>query len=463
VTRLSVAERVEFGRAARAATPWSSHAEWQAAVDRPDPVMLLQAQNAQRIPWLVPVRHARMRQSPFTFYRGTASIMATDLAGTPVSGFEVQIGGDAHLLNFGAYASPERTLVFDANDFDETLHGPWEWDLKRLAASFVLAARHLELKQADVRAITQRAVSAYHRGMVRFGEMGFLELWYRHTTMSELRDLQATEADWKEFRIDKFERKAKSKNSLHALRKLTEEVDGRFRIRSDRPVLVPIREVMPDHGPDEIEQIVRETFADYLKSTRDDRRDLLERYELIDIALKVVGVGSVGTACYVLLLEGRDRGDPLFLQAKEANASVLEPHLHPSRYSHHGERVVQGQRRIQAQSDIFLGWATGTLGRQFFVRQLRDWKRSYDVERADRAGLEFYAQICGHVLARGHARSGDPVAIAAYMGDADRSERDGFDRAITAFAERYADWTLKDFERFESAIEDGTLAVSDDV
>lgn len=461
--RPTVAERTELGRAARATAPWSHHADWEPAPDRPDPVSLLQAQNDQRIPWLVPVRHARMRESPFTFYRGTASIMATDLARTPVSGFDAQIGGDAHLLNFGAYASPERTLVFDANDFDETLHGPWEWDLKRLAASFVLAARDIELPAAEVQEVTHRVVTAYRRAMEGFGQMGFLELWYRHTTKKELRELQATKDEWSTFRIGQFERKAKSKNSLQALRKLTEEVDGRFRIRSNRPVLVPMREVMPAFEPDEIEQMVRGTFSDYLDTTRDDRRELLERYALIDIALKVVGVGSVGTACFVLLLQGRDSGDPLFLQAKEANASVLERHLHPSRYLHHGQRVVEGQRRIQAQSDIFLGWASGALGRDFFVRQLRDWKRSFDMTRADRASLEFYAQICGHVLARGHARSGDPVAIAAYMGDPESSDDTEFDRAIVAFAERYADWTLHDFERFESAIADGTLPVGDDV
>jgi Uncharacterized protein conserved in bacteria (DUF2252) len=301
-------------------------------------------------------------------------------------------------------------------------------------------------------------VAAYRGAMQRFGEMGYLELWYRHTGMDHLRELQATDDRWDDLRIDKFERKARSKDSLHALEKLTEEVEGRFRIRSDRPVLVPVREVLPEHGPEEIDNVVRTTFDDYLHSLRDDRRELLERFELVDIALKVVGVGSVGTACYVLLLEGRDRDDPLFLQAKEANQSVLEPHLGHSPYPHHGQRVVEGQRRIQAQSDSFLGWATGAHGRHFYVRQLRDWKRSVDIDSLDRAGLDFYGRVCGEVLARGHARSGDPVAIAAYLGDTDE-----FDRAIVAFSEAYADQTDLDYVRFDAAVGDGTLQVADDL
>lgn len=401
-----------------------------------------------------------MRVSPFTFYRGTARIMSADLAGTPNSGFAVQVVGDGHLSNFGAYASPERRLVFDANDFDETLTGPWEWDVKRLAVSFLVAARHRGFADVDSRAITARVVEAYRSAMAKFSEMGFMDLWYEHTGMTELRQIGSWEFDEEELnqRIDRFERKARSKNSLQALRKLTVEDEGHFRIRTDRPVLVPIRGVLPEHGPDQLEQIVRDTFTDYLTTLRPDRRLLLERYELVDIALKVVGVGSVGTRCFILLLEGRDSSDPLMLQAKEANASVLEEHLHTSRYSHHGERVVEGQRQIQAQSDICLGWATGPEGRNFYVRQLRDWKRSFDVETASPRDLDFYARLCGQILARGHARSGDPVAIASYMGDSPE-----FDDAILAFSEAYADQTVADYEAFQDAIADGTLEVSDDL
>jgi uncharacterized protein (DUF2252 family) len=299
-------------------------------------------------------------------------------------------------------------------------------------------------------------VEAYREAMHGFGKMRFMQLWYEHTNVRDIHNWGSKDPKDLDRRLAEFERRARSKNSLQALKKLTVEVDGRFRIRSDRPVLVPIREVHPDWTPDEIETSVRETFADYVSTLRDDRRHLLKSYELVDIALKVVGVGSVGTRCYILLLEGRDDKDPLFLQAKEANASVLERHLHTSQYGHHGQRVVQGQRQIQAQSDICLGWATGTSGIEFYWRQLRDWKRSFDIDTATSGELEFYARLCGRVLARGHARSGDAVAISSYMGKSDK-----FDNAVVEFSERYAQQTIADFETFTDAITSGTLASDD--
>lgn len=420
---------------------------------------MLSAQNELRVPWLVPVRHVRMSASPFTFYRGTAGIMAGDLARTPVSGLDVQLIGDAHLLNFGAYASPERRLVFDANDFDETRRGPWEWDVKRLAVSFLLAGRHLGFPDDTTRSMTARAVSSYRSTMRAFGRMGFMELWYEHTPISDVNQLAQDGVNRRLLtrRLKDFERRARSRNSLHALRKLTVDVEGRRRIRSARPVLVPVREVLSEYHPDELEEAVRSTYAAYLQTLRDDRRLLLERYELVDVAVKVVGVGSVGTRCFVLLLEGRDSRDPLFLQAKESTNSVLEPHLGPSRYTHQGRRVVEGQRQIQAQSDICLGWATGAEGRDYYIRQLRDWKRSFDIETASPTALDFYARLCGEIMARGHARSGDPVAIAGYMG-ADST----FDDAIVEFSARYADQTVEDYRRFRTAIADGTLPTAEE-
>lgn len=452
----TVEERRATGKAARAAAPRVSHAEWTPAADRRDPVVLLTEQNESRVEWLVPVRHARMAVSPFAFYRGTARIMAADLAATPTSGLQVQLGGDAHLSNFGAYASPERTLVVDANDFDETLPGPWEWDLKRLATSFFIAGRHRGLGDADCRVLTERVVRSYRRSMAEFAGMRFLDLWHRMSAMADIAELVDSESKEDLARLAQFEAKARTKTSLQALEKLTEYRAGQFHWREEHPFLVPIDKVLNQHGPDEIRAAVLATLEQYRESLRSDSQMLLDRYRLIDIALKVVGVGSVGTRCSVLLLQGRDEGDPLFLQAKEANASVLEEFLGPSQYRHHGHRVVAGQRMIQAQSDIFLGWATGTVeGRDYYVRQLRDWKASFDVEKSTKGRLHNYASVCGHIMARGHARTGDPEAIAAYLGESAK-----FDRAITAFAERYANQVLVDYGQFREAIADGRIPVA---
>ena len=435
--RATGADRAALGRAARKETPRSSHAAWAPASERRDPVALLEEQNATRVPWLVPIRHARMRVSPFTFFRGSARIMAADLVGTPTSGLTVQLGGDAHLSNFGAYASPSRELVFDQNDFDETLPGPWEWDVKRLAASFFIAASHIGLDRPTARTVTAALVESYRTAMARFGAAGYLDVWYEHTTA-----VSAADSPERTKRLARFERRARTKTNLQALSKLAEDVNGRYRIRSQPPVLVPLHDLPAEYDAAAIEAAALDGFELYKQTLSDDRHVLLDRYTPLDIALKVVGVGSVGTHCLVMLLEGRDREDPIFLQLKEASRSVLEEYLSPSAYSNSGRRVVEGQRLIQAQSDIFLGWTEGGLAhRHFYVRQLRDWKGSAEIEGAAADDLLFYARLCGMTLARGHARSGDAVVVAEYMGSSDT-----FDRAITEFSEAYAQQNGHDYD-----------------
>lgn len=447
----SVDARSERGRAAREGAPRSSHGGWAPAADRPDPVEMIEAQNESRLQWLVPLRHQRMSESPFAFYRGGAAIMAADLAGSPTSGIDAQLGGDAHLSNFGAYASPERHLVFDANDFDETLRGPWEWDVKRLATSFMIASQHLGFSRKGSRDAAIESVAAYRSAMSEFAGMGFIELWYDHVSVH---DLQADEyADPAEFakRLARFERKAQAKTSLQALQKLAVSVGGRYQIRSDAPVLFPLRDV-PGKDADALEAAARGAFEVYRETLNDDRRWLLDRYRIVDIGVKVVGVGSVGTRCLIMLLEGRDVGDPLFLQAKEVGPSALEAHLAPSPYENAGQRVVEGQRMVQAQSDLFLGWTEGVGGRQFYIRQLRDWKGSVEIDGGTPNQLKFYARLCGRTLARGHARSGDAVAIDAYAGKSNT-----LDKAICEFAESYAAQNQADYDEFLAAIEQGRL------
>ena len=451
----TVAERRAIGKEARRLAPRSSHADWQPAADRRDPVALLQEQDRDRVEWLVPVRHARMAVSAFTFYRGTARIMAADLDGTPTSGLTVQLGGDAHLSNFGAYASPERTLVVDANDFDETLPGPWEWDLKRLATSFYLAGQDRGAPVEGCRELAEGAARSYRTSMAEFAMLGFLDLWYRLSDLPHIAELLDTDAEQQFRHGQKFERKARARTSTQALAKLAYYQAGKFHWRSEYPVLVPLAEMLPQHGPEAIRAGVLDSLARYRTTLRSDRQMLLDRYELVDIALKVVGVGSVGTRCYVLLLQGRDSNDPLFLQAKEAGPSVLEEFLQPSAYRNHGHRVVAGQRMIQSQSDILLGWTVGAFGRHYYIRQLRDWKASFDVANASPHGLRNYARLCGHILARGHARTGDPEAIASYLGSSAR-----FDRAVADFAETYAGQVTADYAQFRAAIADGRLAVA---
>ena len=470
----SIDERRAAGEQSRKGTPPSSHAGWRPAADRPDPVALLEAQNLTREPDLVPVRHGRMMVSPFTFYRGAAKIMAADLKDTPVAGLDAQLCGDAHLSNFGVFASPERTLLFDLNDFDETLPGPFEYDVKRMAASFMIAARNNGFSEADARAVTAASVTAYRGAMATFADMSTMDIWYAHMDESELRTAirgevaeAAEEAKGKKAKkeakaaqraaktAEKSARKAHTRDSLQALSKLGELADGTYRIVSQPPIVVPARDLAATYGlsAGETENAIREQFRAYRTTLQDDRRHLLERFEVVDVARKVVGVGSVGTRAFIVLLQGRDAHDPLFLQIKEATASVLEEHLGKSTYEQHGERVVQGQRMMQAASDIYLGWTKGLdVNRHFYWRQLRDMKGSALVESMTPLALTFYARICGWTLARAHARSGDPIAIAEYLGGSD-----AFDKSITDFSERYADQNEKDYQEFVTAVRSGRL------
>jgi uncharacterized protein (DUF2252 family) len=470
VPHLSVDERRAQGKEARDRTPPSSHAGWAAAADRPDPVGLLEEQNLTREPDLVPVRHGRMLASPFTFYRGTAKIMAADLADTPTAGLQVQLCGDAHLLNFGMFASPERRLLFDLNDFDETLPGPFEYDVKRLAASFTIAARNNGFTKADTRAATLASVAAYREAMAGFAAMGTLDIWYAHLAEDELLKgvqsaaAEASKASKKAAKVAKRAQKtaqrtaakAHTRDSLQALSKLGERVDGQYRIVSQPPIIVPARELEATYGvsAETLQGVIHKQYRAYRATLRDDQRQLLERFQMADMARKVVGVGSVGTRAYIVLLQGRDEHDPLFLQVKEATASVLEGHLPKSRYKQPGERVVRGQRMMQAASDIFLGWTTGQVEvtRSYYWRQLRDMKGSAAVESMAPVALGFYARTCGWTLARAHARSGDPIAIAEYLGESDQ-----FDRSISDFSQRYADQNELDYQVFTEAIRSGRL------
>ncbi len=453
----TVEERAEVGRAARKRVSRTDHGRWAPAPDRRDPIGLLVEQNESRLEFLVPLRHRRMSTSPFAFYRGAARVMAADLAGSPASGLEVQLGGDAHLSNFGGYASPSRELIFDANDFDETLRGPWEWDLKRLAASFTIASRHRGFSTAELDAITARVVRAYREAMARFADQSFLDVWYDHVKVDDLRAGAGGEVPSASIdkAVDKFSKKARRKDNLQALDRMTEVIDGVHHIRHGVPGLYPVDTLPAEARPDALRDEAEDSFTRYRDTLAEDRRWLLERYDMVDLGLKVVGVGSVGTRCMIALFQGRDSGDPLFLQAKEANASVLEEFLAPSPYPNHGQRVVEGQRMVQAQSDIFLGWTRTSVGRDFYVRQLRDWKGSVDTESAGSEGSEFYAALCGLTLARGHARSGDPVAIAAYVGNSDR-----LDRSISEFARRYAEQNEQDYAAFMQEISDGHLDIA---
>ena len=453
-------ERVARGKAARSEVRRSAHADWQPAEDRPDPIAVLEEQAASRVPDLVPIRYGRMSASPFAFYRGAAAVMSADLASTPDSGLRVQACGDAHLSNFGAFAAPDRRLVFDLNDFDESLPGPWEWDVKRLAASFVVAARERGFKRKRREALVELAVCAYRSAMREFAAMRNLEVWYARFDVEEAMGQIEDEDPGEVGRLRKGVAKARAKDSLRALEKLTETVDGELRFRSEPPILVPGEELMPAGDGRSIEELIAGVLVAYRETLPANRQHLLDRYRFRQLARKVVGVGSVGTRAWVVLLTGDDDSDPLFLQAKEAQASVMEPYVGASRYRNHGRRVVEGQRLMQSASDIFLGWcpAVGIDGEQrhFYVRQLWDWKRSAEIERLTPRGFEVYARICGWTLARAHARSGDRVAIAAYLGGGD-----SFDRAIASFSEAYADQNERDHEALLAAIDAGRIEAVD--
>ncbi len=452
-------ERAAAGKAARSEARRSSHAAWEPPADRADPVAILERQAASRVPELVPIRYGRMSVSPFAFFRGAAAVMSADLAATPVSGLRVQACGDAHLSNFGAFAAPDRRLVFDLNDFDESLPGPWEWDVKRLAASFAIAGRENGFKRKERAAAVLEAAHAYRDSMRAFASQRNLDVWYaRLDVESVMGEIEAEPKLSKQVR--KGVAKAQAKDSLRAVEKLTHLVDGELRIRSEPPLIVAAEELMAEDETRDLEQFLLQVLADYRASLPGDRQHLLDGYRFRHLARKVVGVGSVGTRAWVVLMTGADDADPLFLQAKEAEASVLEPYAGSSRFKNHGRRVVEGQRLMQAASDIFLGWcpAVGLDGRQrdFYVRQLWDWKRSVEIERLSPHGLELYARICGWTLARAHARSGDRVAIAAYLGASDV-----FDNAIAEFSESYADQSERDHAALVAAIEGGRIAAEE--
>jgi uncharacterized protein (DUF2252 family) len=456
---MDVPERAAVGKAARSEARRSSHAAWEPSATRADPVAILERQAASRVPELVPIRHGRMAASPFAFFRGAAAVMAADLAATPVSGLRVQACGDAHLSNFGAFAAPDRRLVFDLNDFDESLPGPWEWDVKRLAASFAIAARENGFKSKERAASVREAARSYRDSMRAFASQTNLEVWYARLDVEAV--MGEIEAEPKLIeQVRKGVAKAQAKDSMRALEKLTHLVDGELRIRGEPPLIVPAEELMAADETRNLEQALQQVLDSYRASLPADRQHLLDGYRFRHLARKVVGVGSVGTRAWIVLLTGAGDGDPLFLQAKEAEASVLEPYAGVSRFDNHGQRVVEGQRLMQAASDIFLGWcpALGFDGQQrdFYVRQLWDWKRSVEIERLTPHGLGLYARMCGWTLARAHARSGDRVAIAAYLGAGEV-----FDRAIADFSESYADQSERDHATLVAAIESGRIAAEE--
>jgi uncharacterized protein (DUF2252 family) len=462
VEQLSRADRAARGKDARAVTPLDSHAEFQPDGSR-DPVGLLLSQATSRVPELVPVRHGRMLVSPFTFYRGAALPMAADLATTPASGLRVQLCGDAHLSNFGAFASPERNLVFDVNDFDETLPGPFEWDVKRLAASLAVAGRDNGFPAKARRKIVLAAAEGYRTAMSGFAGQTFLEVWYAHLDIEQAIGEFRSQMKAKRLKAaEKLLAKAHTADSTKALRKLTTVTDGQRRIISDPPMIVPAEEVFSDVQADELYKLIHTVLGKYRRTLQSDRRHLLEQFTLVQVARKVVGVGSVGTRAWVLLMDAMDGVEPLFLQAKEVQPSVLAAYCGRSQYTNQGERVVAGQHLMQAESDIFLGWTRvpgpDKVDRDFYVRQLKDWKFSAPIEAMIPSGMTVYARLCGWALARAHARSGDRIALAAYLGGSGT-----FDQAIADFAETYADQNERDYAALQAAVKDGRAEATTEI
>jgi uncharacterized protein (DUF2252 family) len=456
-TPASAAERAERGRAARSAVPRSSHGPYEPARGRPDPIAILEAQAATRVPGLVPIRYGRMLSSPFAFYRGAAAIMASDLAPTPRSGFDVQCCGDAHLSNFGLFGSPERRLIFDVNDFDETLPGPWEWDLKRLVASIAVAGRERGLTQRDRERAVLETAGSYRALMAQLAAARNIDAWYARVDVESIVPKVAGEVDARTRKgARKIVAKARTRDSMDALAKLTRIVDGHPRIVSKPPLIVSLDDLDEERRSQTIATL-RGVAREYRTTLQDNLGVLLDSYELADFARKVVGVGSVGTEAWIALLLGRDDGDPLFLQIKEAQPSVNEAFLGSSHYRHAGQRVVEGQLLMQATSDIFLGWLTSPAAldgrvRDYYVRQLRDWKGSAEVDAMTAEELISYARLCGATLARAHARSGDRIAIAAYLGSGDV-----FDSALLAFGESYADQNERDYAALVAAVKSGRV------
>jgi uncharacterized protein (DUF2252 family) len=461
---LNPTERAARGKMARGEVPRASHAEFEPAKDR-DPIALLEEQAKTRLPDLVPVRYGRMMVSPFTYYRGAALPMASDLATTPVSGLAVQACGDAHLSNFGLFGSAERRLIFDVNDFDETLPGPWEWDVKRLAASMEVAARDNEFADKDRREIVTATAASYRQAMRSFAGMTNLDVWYAHADFDQVRaELNSELKERQRKLLDKGMAKARTRDSMEELGKLTHMVDGRPRIVDEPPLLVPAEQLAESHQDWlTFQSQVLDLIAKYRRTMETDRRYLLEQYDYCDLARKVVGVGSVGTRCWIVLMLGRDENDPLFLQVKEAQASVLSRFVGASKYANQGQRVVAGQRLMQATSDIFLGWVHIVAGldgrdRDFYVRQLRDWKFSLDISALIPRGMRMYGELCAWTLARAHARSGDRIAIGSYLGNSDV-----FDKAIAQFAVAYADQNEKDHDALVQAVKSGRITAEQGV
>jgi uncharacterized protein (DUF2252 family) len=456
---LSPKERAERGKRVRAAVPRGCHSELSLSSGRADPIDLLEEQAKTRVPDLVPIRHGRMLISPFTYYRGAALPMAADLASTPSSGIDVQLCGDAHLSNFGLFGSPERHLFFDVNDFDETTRGPWEWDVKRLAASLEVAAREHDFELACRRAIVRGSVRAYREAMRFFASRPMLDVWYARLDIDDLfpryqasLDPKRTPSVWKAIT------KARAHDSHQAYEKLCTVVGGEPRIKDAPPLVVPLEHHTDGVDPDVVAEGLRQMIEGYVETLQPDRQQLISQYRITHIARKVVGIGSVGTEAWIVLLLEQASNAPLLLQAKEADVSVIEQYTSPSPYENHGQRVVAGQRQMQAASDIFLGWNRFGWGggeHDYYIRQLRDWKGSADIAGMTEAGMELWAEMCGWTLARAHARSGDRVAIAAYLGRGDT-----FDRAIVKFAEAYADQNERDFRAFTDAIAQGRLTAT---
>jgi uncharacterized protein (DUF2252 family) len=460
---LTVEERIARGRDARTAAPRSSHGQWSPAADRPDPVALLEEQAETRVPALVPVRYGRMLVSPFTFYRGAALIMASDLAKTPVSGVTVQLCGDAHLSNFGLFGTPERQMIFDINDFDETLPGPWEWDVKRLAASFEIMGRDRGFSAADRRAIVMTGVTEYQDRLRQAAGMGTLNAWYDQLEAGVLlklvrQEVRVKRVSKKEARgLERDVKKAQTRDSTRVFARRADEIGGELRIVADPPVIIPIEDItVPGSEWEDPAPLIKKLLSAY-RRTLGQHHHPIEEFRYVHSAYKMVGVGSVGTRCYIMLLLGRDHNDPLFLQVKEAQAAVLERFAGQSTYRHHGQRVVAGQRLMQAATDIFLGWIRikGLDGqtRDYYVRQFHDWKGGADLENLRVRGATLYSRVCGATLARAHARWGDRIAIASYLG-----KGDAFARSIADFAVAYADQNERDYQAFVAAVNSGRLA-----
>ena len=454
-------DRAAHGKAARRKVPRESHAEYTSAPRRPDPIGIIDAQSAKRVQELIPIRYGRMSESPFRFYRGAAAIMASDLATTPQTGIRAQLCGDAHMLNFRLLASPERSLVFDINDFDETLPGPWEWDVKRLSASLVIAGRQNGFTDNERAAIVRATVGSYRGAMRDFAAMRNLDVWY---TKADVAGIEAGFAHYlskaARRKLSKTVAKAKSRDSLQAFEKLTTVVNGQPQINSDPPLLERIDDLLPDDERDRLTAQIRESLDLYAGSLETDRRALLEQFRFVDMARKVVGVGSVGTRCWIVLMLGRDDQDPLLLQVKEADTSVLAQHVGASQYTNQGQRVAAGQRLMQTASDIMLGFTHAKRGddgapHDFYMRQLLDWKGIAVAENMDPPAMRWFGQLCGATLARAHARSGDRIAIAAYLGNSNR-----FDQALALFAEAYADQNERDHQALLDAVKAGRVTAA---